>query len=51
MSIIGAFVRDVMKFNWEERNSRVFGPDETASSRLTHLFDVTDRVATTKIGY
>jgi xylulose-5-phosphate/fructose-6-phosphate phosphoketolase len=27
----------------------VFGPDETASNRLTHLFDITDRVSTATI--
>jgi xylulose-5-phosphate/fructose-6-phosphate phosphoketolase len=47
--IMGAFIRDVMKLNWEQRNFRVFGPDETASNRLTHLFDITDRVSTAEI--
>ncbi len=47
--VMGAFVRDVMKLNWKSRNFRVFGPDETASNRLTHLFDITDRVSTAEI--
>jgi xylulose-5-phosphate/fructose-6-phosphate phosphoketolase len=47
--IMGAFIRDVMKLNWEERNFRVFGPDETTSNRLNHLFDLTDRVSTAEI--
>ncbi len=47
--IMGAFLRDVMKCNWDARNFRVFGPDETASNRLTHLFDTTDRVSTAQI--
>jgi len=47
--IMGAFIRDVMKLNWEQRNFRVFGPDETASNRLTPLFDITDRVSTAEI--
>jgi xylulose-5-phosphate/fructose-6-phosphate phosphoketolase len=47
--IMGAFLRDVMKLNWDQRNFRVFGPDETASNRLTHLFDVTDRGFTGEI--
>ncbi|MBI3000590.1 MAG: phosphoketolase family protein [Deltaproteobacteria bacterium] len=47
--IMGAFIRDVMKLNWEQRNFRVVGPDETASNRLTHLFDITDRVSTAEI--
>jgi xylulose-5-phosphate/fructose-6-phosphate phosphoketolase len=46
---MGAFIRDVMKLNWERRNFRVFGPDETASNRLTPLFDITDRVFTAEI--
>ncbi len=47
--IMGAFLRDVMKLNWQERNFRIFGPDETASNRLTHLFDITDRTSTAVI--
>jgi len=47
--IMGAFVRDVMKLNWDQRNFRVFGPDETASNRLSRLFDVTERVSTAEI--
>jgi xylulose-5-phosphate/fructose-6-phosphate phosphoketolase len=47
--IMGAFIRDVMKLNWDRRNFRVFGPDETASNRLTHLFDITERVSTAEI--
>lgn len=47
--IMGAFVRDVMQLNWDSRNFRVFGPDETASNRLTHLFDITERTSTAEI--
>lgn len=47
--VMGAFLRDVMKLNWEERNFRVFGPDETASNRLTALFDITERTSTAEI--
>jgi xylulose-5-phosphate/fructose-6-phosphate phosphoketolase len=47
--IMGAFIRDVMKLNLESRNFRVVGPDETASNRLTPLFEVTDRVSTAQI--
>ena len=47
--IVSAFLRDVMKLNWEERNFRVVGPDETESNRLTHLFDITNRVSTAEI--
>ena len=41
--VLGRFLRDVMKLNDEERNFRVFGPDETASNRLGALFEVTNR--------
>ena len=47
--IMGAFLRDVMKLNWENRNFRIFGPDETASNRLTKLFDITERTSTAEI--
>jgi xylulose-5-phosphate/fructose-6-phosphate phosphoketolase len=47
--IMGNFLRDIMKMNFEERNFRIFGPDETASNRLTALFDITDRVSTAEI--
>ncbi len=40
---MGKFLRDVMKLNMNERNFRVFGPDETASNRLGNLFEITDR--------
>ncbi|MDR0951855.1 MAG: phosphoketolase family protein [Oscillospiraceae bacterium] len=43
MLVLGEYVRDVMKLNLESRNFRVFAPDETASNRLTPLFDVTGR--------
>ena len=38
---LGVFLRDVMKENAENRNFRVFGPDETASNRLGALFEAT----------
>ncbi|MFQ5754769.1 MAG: phosphoketolase [Acidiferrobacterales bacterium] len=41
--VMGRFLRDVMRLNANERNFRVMGPDETASNRLSALFDVTDR--------
>ncbi len=42
--VMGNFVRDVMKLNWDERNFRIFGPDETASNRLSPVFEITNRV-------
>jgi xylulose-5-phosphate/fructose-6-phosphate phosphoketolase len=47
--IMGSFLRDTMKLNWQRRNFRVFGPDETASNRLTHLFDITERTSAAEI--
>ncbi len=41
--VLGHFLRDVMKLNDDQRNFRVFGPDETASNRLSALFEVTNR--------
>lgn len=47
--VMGEFLRDIMKENWEEKNFRIFGPDETASNRLSPLFDITERTSTAKI--
>jgi len=41
--VLGTWLRDVMRDNADAANFRVFGPDETASNRLSALFDVTDR--------
>lgn len=43
--VMGTYLRDVMKLNMQEANFRVFGPDETASNRLSPLFEVTNRVS------
>ena len=43
MTAMGYFVRDIYKLNTAERNFRVFGPDETASNRLSPVFEITDR--------
>ena len=47
--VLGAMLRDVMRLNLEARNFRVMGPDETASNRLSALFDVTARTFTAEI--
>ena len=44
--VTGKFLRDVMKLNLEKRNFRVMGPDETASNRLSDLFEATSRTWT-----
>jgi xylulose-5-phosphate/fructose-6-phosphate phosphoketolase len=40
--VLGAFLRDVIKAN--PQTFRLFGPDETASNRLSAVFEATDRV-------
>ena len=40
---LGTFLRDTIKLNAEQRNFRIFGPDETASNRLTAVFEVTSK--------
>ncbi|MFJ6326043.1 MULTISPECIES: phosphoketolase [unclassified Rhizobium] len=42
--ILGHYLRDTLKLNADEKNFRVFGPDETESNRLGSVFEVTDRV-------
>jgi xylulose-5-phosphate/fructose-6-phosphate phosphoketolase len=41
--VLGEFLRDVVKLNREQRNFRIFGPDETLSNRLNAVFEVTNR--------
>jgi xylulose-5-phosphate/fructose-6-phosphate phosphoketolase len=41
--VFGTFLRDVVKENDDQRNFRVFGPDETLSNRLNSVFEATRR--------
>jgi len=41
--VLGEFLRDVIRINREQRNFRIFGPDETLSNRLNAIFEVTNR--------
>ncbi len=41
--VLGEFLRDVANLNREQRNFRIFGPDETLSNRLNAVFEVTNR--------
>jgi xylulose-5-phosphate/fructose-6-phosphate phosphoketolase len=41
--VLGKFLRDVALANAEQRNFRIFGPDETLSNLLGAVFEVTDR--------
>ncbi len=47
--IPGLSIRDVMKLSAEERNFRIFGPDETEPNRLAPVFEETDRIFTGEI--
>jgi xylulose-5-phosphate/fructose-6-phosphate phosphoketolase len=41
--VLGRFLRDVLKSNAEQRNFRIFGPDETMSNGLEAVFEATNR--------
>ncbi len=41
--IMGAYLRDTMKHNLENRNFRLFSPDENNSNRWQDVLDVTNR--------
>ena len=44
MKELGKYLRDVFVLNDNNKNFRIFGPDEALSNRLNYVFDVTDRV-------
>lgn len=41
--VLGEFLRDVVRLNQDQRNFRIFGPDETLSNRLNSVFEATNR--------
>ena len=41
--VLGRFLRDVAKLNDDQRNFRIFGPDETLSNGLEAVFEATNR--------
>ena len=41
--VLGSFLRDVAGLNQDQRNFRIFGPDETLSNLLGAVFEVTNR--------
>ena len=43
MMELGSYVRDLIRLNEDNRNFRVFGPDEALSNRLNHIFEATNR--------
>ncbi len=46
---LGSLLRDVFELNRDNRNFRLFGPDETASNRLSDVFDVENRMLNARI--
>lgn len=40
---LSRYIRDVFALNQENKNFRIFGPDEAMSNRLYHIFEVTNR--------
>ena len=42
--VLGELLRDIVRLNESQSNFRLFGPDETASNRLSAVFEATDRV-------
>lgn len=43
MLVASAFIRDIFKLNSDNKNFRIFGPDETMSNRLYDVFEATKR--------
>ncbi len=41
--VLGRFLRDVVRLNQDQRNFRIFGPDETLSNLLGAVFETTNR--------
>ena len=40
---LGNFIRDIFRLNKDNRNFRIFGPDEALSNRFNHVFEATNR--------
>ncbi len=47
--VLGEYLRDVFQLNGDEKNFRLFCPDETNSNRLGAVFDVTGRCSAAEI--
>lgn len=43
MKELGAYIKDVIKNNEDNKNYRIFGPDEALSNRLNYVFEETNR--------
>lgn len=48
-NVLGHFFRDVIRLNQDERNFRIFGPDEVLSNRMNSVFEATRRQWNTRI--
>ena len=46
---LGRYVRDIFALNQENKNFRMFGPDEALSNRFKHVFEVTSRTWSAKM--
>ncbi|QHV96585.1 phosphoketolase family protein [Spirosoma endbachense] len=42
-TVLGRFLRDIIRLNELQRNFRLFGPDETLSNKLNAVFEATNR--------
>jgi len=40
---LSKFLRDIIQLNDDQQNFRIFGPDETLSNKLNHVFETTNR--------
>ena len=40
---LGEYIRDLFKLNEDNKNFRIFGPDEALSNRFNHVFEATNR--------
>ena len=40
---LGNYIKDVFKLNKENKNFRIFGPDEALSNRFNHVFEIENR--------
>jgi xylulose-5-phosphate/fructose-6-phosphate phosphoketolase len=47
--VLAGYLRDVMKLNLATRNFRVMGPDETASNRLSAIYEVSGKTWLTEL--
>lgn len=40
---LGGYIRDIFELNEENKNFRIFGPDESMSNRLYKVFETQNR--------